>query len=55
VINLIEDSSRAGTVEESTDGDLTTLDIRVAKLLSQSNSQVSSVMSSRFRVVQYGS
>jgi hypothetical protein len=55
VINLIEDSSRAGTVEESTDGDLTTLDIRVAKLLSQSNSQVSSVMNSRFRVVQYGS
>jgi hypothetical protein len=54
VVNLIEDASRAGTVDQSTDGDITTLDIRVARLLQSSSSQTSQVMQSRYRSQQYG-
>lgn len=54
VINLIEDASRAGTVEQSSDGDITTLDIRVAKLLQSSSSNTAQVMKSRYRNQQYG-
>ncbi len=55
VVNLIEDASRAGTVEQSNDGDMVTLDIRVAKLLQSSSSQTSQVMQTRYRTQQYGS
>ncbi|WP_447039631.1 hypothetical protein [Vibrio alginolyticus] len=55
VVNLIEDASRAGTVEQSNDGDMVTLDIRVAKLLQSSSSQTSQVMKTRYRTQQYGS
>jgi hypothetical protein len=54
IVNLIEDASRAGTVEQSSDGDITTLDIRVAKLLNSATSQTSQVMKSRYRNQQYG-
>ncbi|MBS9903248.1 hypothetical protein [Vibrio alginolyticus] len=55
VVNLIEDASRAGTVEQSNDGDMVTLDIRVAKLLQSSSTQTSQVMQTRYRTQQYGS
>ncbi len=55
VVNLIEDASRAGTVEQSNDGDMVTLDVRVAKLLQSSSSQTSQVMQTRYRTQQYGS
>ncbi|ELI5395228.1 hypothetical protein RRJ96_002966 [Vibrio parahaemolyticus] len=55
VVNLIEDASRAGTVEQSNDGDMVTLDIRVAKLLQSSSSNTSQVMQTRYRTQQYGS
>lgn len=54
VVNLIEDASRAGSVDQSSDGDITTLDIRVAKLLQSSNTQTSAVMKTRYRSPQYG-
>jgi hypothetical protein len=54
VVNLIEDASRAGTVDQSSDGDITTLDIRVAKLLQSSSSNTAQVMKSRYRNQQYG-
>ncbi|BDR12934.1 tape measure protein [Vibrio sp. STUT-A11] len=54
-LNLVEDASRAGTVEQSSDGDMTTLDIKVAKLLQSSSTQTSQVMQTRFRIQQYGS
>ncbi|MDF4639335.1 hypothetical protein P3489_06010 [Vibrio parahaemolyticus] len=55
VVNLIEDASRAGTVEQSNDGDMVTLDIRVAKLLQSSSTQTAQVMQTRYRTQQYGS
>ncbi|ANQ24827.1 hypothetical protein BA893_24915 [Vibrio natriegens] len=55
VVNLIEDASRAGTVEQSNDGDLVTLDIKVAKILQSSSTQTSQVMQTRYRTQQYGS
>ncbi|MCR9778350.1 phage tail length tape measure family protein [Vibrio parahaemolyticus] len=55
VVNLIEDASRAGTVEQSNDGDMVTLDVRVAKLLQSSSSQTAQVMQTRYRTQQYGS
>nr|WP_245398160.1 tape measure protein [Vibrio alginolyticus] len=54
-LNLVEDASRAGTVEQSSDGDMTTLDIKVAKLLQSSSTQTAQVMQTRFRIQQYGS
>ena len=54
-LNLVEDASRAGTVEQSSDGDMTTLDIKVAKLLQSSSTQTAQVMQKRFRIQQYGS
>ncbi|ANP64998.1 hypothetical protein [Vibrio alginolyticus] len=55
VVNLVEDASRAGTVEQSNDGDLVTLDIKVAKILQSSSTQTSQVMQTRYRTQQYGS
>lgn len=55
IVNLIEDASRAGTVEQSNDGDMVTLDIRVAKLLQSSSTQTAQVMQTRYRTQQYGS
>ncbi|MCG6308995.1 hypothetical protein K6U49_10405 [Vibrio alginolyticus] len=55
VVNLIEDASRAGTVEQSNDGDMVTLDIKVAKILQSSSTQTSQVMQTRYRNQQYGS
>lgn len=55
VVNLVEDASRAGTVEQSNDGDMVTLDIRVAKLLQSSSTQTAQVMQTRYRTQQYGS
>ncbi|MDW2262052.1 hypothetical protein R7070_04730 [Vibrio sp. 1557] len=55
VVNLIEDASRAGTVEQSSDGDMVTLDVRVAKLLQSSSTQTAQVMQTRYRTQQYGS
>ncbi|MDW2204327.1 phage tail length tape measure family protein [Vibrio sp. 1636] len=55
VVNLIEDASRAGTVEQSNDGDLVTLDIKVAKILQSSSTHTSQVMQTRYRNQQYGS
>ena len=54
-LNLVEDASRAGTVEQSSDGDMTTLDIKVAKLMQSSSTQTAQVMQTRFRIQQYGS
>lgn len=54
VVNLIEDASRAGTVDQSSDGDTVTLDIKVAKLLQSPTSQTSAVMQTRYRNQQYG-
>lgn len=54
-LNLVEDASRAGTVEQSSDGDMTTLDIKVAKLMQSSSTQTAQVMQKRFRIQQYGS
>ena len=54
-VNLVEDASRAGTVEQSNDGDLVTLDIKVAKILQSSSTQTSQVMQTRYRNQQYGS
>ncbi|EGR1143218.1 hypothetical protein EC562_10205 [Vibrio parahaemolyticus] len=53
-LNLVEDASRAGTVEQSSDGDMTTLDIKVAKLLQSSSTQTAQVMQTRYRIQQYG-
>ncbi|MGY0615872.1 hypothetical protein [Vibrio sp. FJH11] len=55
MVNLVEDASRAGTVEQSNDGDLVTLDIKVAKILQSSSSQSAQVMKTRYRTQQYGS
>ncbi len=53
-LNLVEDASRAGTVEQSSDGDMTTLDIKVAKLMQSSSTQTAQVMQTRYRIQQYG-